>query len=195
MECLQIAAECMRPFSEAQLPLLELSAKSAATGQTILLEKIRLPLSVCSFCEPLPCDKETYMTRWRSIEGVSYRREILVMCVSDSKLNISWLRSHQGWNGSPRNIFCQWDCGAYSFTLGVRLRVRYHLSKLMYLIFLIMNGSIGVRGRDDEAGNRPDSRQEPRDCAGQEPCRDSSLQSICCRSSFCLDLLRLTLNL
>ena len=70
VECLQIAAECMRPFSEAQSPLLELSAKSAATGQAILLEKIRLPLSVCSFCDPLPCDKETYMTRWRSIEGV-----------------------------------------------------------------------------------------------------------------------------
>ena len=53
-----VALECMRPFAEGA----QLNLDHDLT--------IRLPLSVASFCEPLPCDQAAFMTRWRATEGV-----------------------------------------------------------------------------------------------------------------------------
>lgn len=59
---MQIAADCMKPFSES--PTMELAFTLRGSNHRY---QIPLPVSVCSFCEPLPMDKATYMARWKAI--------------------------------------------------------------------------------------------------------------------------------
>eukprot|EP00597_Dinobryon_sp_UTEXLB2267_P004404 CAMPEP_0170077612 /NCGR_PEP_ID=MMETSP0019_2-20121128/14391_1 /TAXON_ID=98059 /ORGANISM="Dinobryon sp., Strain UTEXLB2267" /LENGTH=1040 /DNA_ID=CAMNT_0010290039 /DNA_START=81 /DNA_END=3203 /DNA_ORIENTATION=- len=87
LEVLQVAAECLRPFGEGQGPLLDLTYRLATDGHTHRAA-LRLPISVCTFCEPLPCDQAAYMSRWRSIEGSGTEAQQVVGCPVD----MAWLR-------------------------------------------------------------------------------------------------------
>jgi hypothetical protein len=58
----QIAIECLKPFREAPLSTLSFSV-----NQSNFKYEIPLPVSVPSFCVPLPSDKATYMNRWKAI--------------------------------------------------------------------------------------------------------------------------------
>jgi hypothetical protein len=59
-----VAVECMRPFLSAPTASLSFSVENNSYRYPI-----PMPISVSSFCVPLPTDKTTYMNRWKSITG------------------------------------------------------------------------------------------------------------------------------
>lgn len=68
----QISADCMRPFDV--LPPLDVSF---SLGGSQFAYAVPLPLSVCLFAEPLPMDKNTYMTRWKAITGPDHEQQLV----------------------------------------------------------------------------------------------------------------------
>jgi AP-2 complex subunit alpha len=68
----QIAADCMKPFSES--PTIELAFTCKGVHHEY---QISLPISVCSFCEPLPMDKATYMARWKAITAEGTENQLV----------------------------------------------------------------------------------------------------------------------
>ena len=63
---MQIAVECLKPFSLPQAPKISLSF---SCGRESFRVPLTLPVTVSSFFEPMPLDKATYMTRWKALEG------------------------------------------------------------------------------------------------------------------------------
>lgn len=61
---IMIAVDSMRPFAES--PTFDMTF---SIGQAPYKYPLRLPVSITSFCEALPTDKDTYMSRWKSIAG------------------------------------------------------------------------------------------------------------------------------
>jgi hypothetical protein len=69
---LQIAVDCMKPFSE--MPKVTLSFICRGNSYHYI---ITLPIAVSSFCEPLPMDKTTYMTRWKAITAEGTENQVV----------------------------------------------------------------------------------------------------------------------
>lgn len=63
---MQLALECARPFAEA-FPL-EMDVKFTVGGSAYHYT-LQLPVAAVCFMEALPSDKNTYMGRWRSLDG------------------------------------------------------------------------------------------------------------------------------
>ena len=81
---ISVAAECFKPFDEgvgvhlsisfSLPPPLDTDTTSTSTstsvvGREVNLPPLKLPVTVASFLSPLPCDKASYMNRWKAIEG------------------------------------------------------------------------------------------------------------------------------
>ena len=60
----QIAVACMRPF--ARCPDITVSF-TTSTG-AVKRAKLQLPVTAASFMEPLTCNRDVYMQRWRALE-------------------------------------------------------------------------------------------------------------------------------
>lgn len=63
---MQLAVDSMRPFSQAYPLSLDVRFTVASTAYHY---RVPLPVAPCCFYEALPTDKNTYMARWKSIEG------------------------------------------------------------------------------------------------------------------------------
>lgn len=64
---MQVSIDCMRPFNHAATPL-SMDVSFTVQGSTYRYP-LTVPVTTLSFCEPLPCDKATYMQRWQAITG------------------------------------------------------------------------------------------------------------------------------
>lgn len=60
-----INMECKRPF--ADIPSFELSFTISGLGKRKY--QLRLPVTSVSFFDPVPADKDTYMSRWKLLDG------------------------------------------------------------------------------------------------------------------------------
>ena len=60
-----INLECKRPF--ADIPTFEVSF--TVSGLSKMKYQLRLPVTSVSFFDPVPSDKDTYMQRWKLLDG------------------------------------------------------------------------------------------------------------------------------
>ena len=60
----QIAIACMRPFDRSP----EISVSFTTSTGAAKRAKLQLPVTVTSFMEPLACNRDVYMQRWRALE-------------------------------------------------------------------------------------------------------------------------------
>jgi len=63
---MQVAVECMRPFSDLYPLKMKVSFRLANNSYRY---RLKLPVCLVSFFDPIPTDKATYMSRWKGIEG------------------------------------------------------------------------------------------------------------------------------
>ncbi len=61
---LQVAVACMRPFDQSPEMTVSYSTSTGAAKRT----KLRLPITAASFMEPMTCNRDVYMQRWRALE-------------------------------------------------------------------------------------------------------------------------------
>jgi hypothetical protein len=71
---MQLAVECLRPFADT-FPL-ELEVRFTVSGSAYAY-KLQLPVAAVCFFDAVPSDKNTYMARWKALDGAEAEAQLV----------------------------------------------------------------------------------------------------------------------